>query len=640
MSQSIALTSPSISPAEARRHPSLFRGWGDYRVFSSGPRLAALVALAFFMTLSACSGRLGWGVVLWSDPEAPLASGAIVPVYIRSSIEQLFVVGVPGTKKKAELELWRLEVFPTRALATARVQKFGGLEKAWLVATRDGLPVREGPQAGAKRVYRLREGESVKILERVEGEKVTTGAAALQGDWYLVLTADGSRGYAFSNTMRLYDESKDELPVLAAKGVESAAARIDLVFSRSWRPEYFQEMIDDDRVDLDLFIPTKGLFTDAVGRQIRIELPAASKVFNYSSIAEVDGWLSFEGTSLRLKFEGDRRILADWSGRPVGEARLAAEAHVSGSSPALIPSATGGVASPAKPASPKPASVASAVIAESSAKSETTGPDSGGSEDSLQGGQSPTAVGSETREPAIGYGSYGASDSAAFVILKNDIRDTIRAEEVRRLKLLESFIAGGSDWIILLEGEGDSRPVSPVSQAGGQSPLAAEPQAGSANESASIEPSGDASASVATALPPLDAANSESSGSTSIEAIVESTALVAKLPRLSLSLGGRFSLTRVENLPTTYLPKEGLRNEPGSPASGRIALRLRLAPALEDSYGGVVSFSFDGSKAWLDFFYRRSPEGLLFVPVAPESISNFEAGAALNMPPLMLRPAK
>jgi len=51
-------------------------------------------------------------------------------------------------------------------------------------------------------------GESVKVLNRVEGEAVFTGGKALPGEWYFVQAADGTRGYVFSNTMILYEEKR------------------------------------------------------------------------------------------------------------------------------------------------------------------------------------------------------------------------------------------------------------------------------------------------------------------------------------------------------------------------------------------------------------------------------------------------
>ncbi len=281
----------------------------------------ALVVLFACAGLSSCSRRLGWGVVLWTAPEGPLPAGSVVPVYIRSNINKLYVVGMPDSKKKIELPLWQVELYSSRRKAEARVAEFGAEKSLYLIAGRDGLPVREKPSNGARRVYRLREGQSVKVLAKAEGEVVSTGGEVLEGRWYYVLTDDGSRGYVFSNTMRAFDESKERAPAptLAGGAGANQAARADLLFSRSWRPEFFQEMLDDGHIDLETFNPRYGLFTDAVRRQIRVELPKVSKVFDYSSLGEEGGELVFEETPLRVRFDGDTRLVASWSGRS-GEA--------------------------------------------------------------------------------------------------------------------------------------------------------------------------------------------------------------------------------------------------------------------------------------------------------------------------------
>ena len=240
---------------------------------------------------------------MWTASDGPLPAGSIVPVYIKSNIQKVYVVGVPGTKgKKVELPLWQIELYPTRGKAAARAKSMGANISLYMVAARDGLPIRDRASNGGKRVFRLREGQSVKVLDKVEGETVSTGGETLPGSWYKVLSDDGTIGYVFSYAFQLYDESKEGPPAIAA-AKEALSGRVDLIFSRSWRPEYFQEMLDDGRIDLDFFSQRFGVFVDAIRRQVRIELPAASQVFNYASITESDGTYAFEGTPLRVRIQ-------------------------------------------------------------------------------------------------------------------------------------------------------------------------------------------------------------------------------------------------------------------------------------------------------------------------------------------------
>jgi hypothetical protein len=289
----------------------------------AAPILAVLLLIGLAAGLSSCSRKLGWGVVLWSSAEGPLPAGTIVPVYIKSNIENLYVVGVPGSDTKVELPLWQVELFSSKAKARERVAELGANQHLYMVAARDGLPLRKEAANNSKRVYRLREGESVKVLEKVRGEAVSTGGETLPGDWYLVLAEGGERGYVFSYAMRLYDETKEGPPALAS--AKAVSGQVDLVFSRSWRPSYFQEMIDDQHVDLDLFSLRFGFFSDAIRRQIRIELPGVSEVFNYSAISEEGGAFVFADTPLRVKLVGEGRMDVSWTASPLEDEEEAGE---------------------------------------------------------------------------------------------------------------------------------------------------------------------------------------------------------------------------------------------------------------------------------------------------------------------------
>ncbi|MDP2790240.1 MAG: SH3 domain-containing protein [Rectinemataceae bacterium] len=283
--------------------------------------LSALVGLA-----SSCTPRLGWGVVVWSVPGASgagntasrgsgsidsIPTGSIVPVYIKSNIGKVYIIGIPGSPRtKLEVEQWRVEVFGSRGKAARRIKDFGEYLDTFMISARDGVPLREKPTNAGKRVFKLRVGQTVKVFAKVEGESVTTGGKPLPGDWYLVMADDGTKGYVFSYAMKLYRES--ESGALAAKGTDDFPDRIDAFFANAWRPDWFRTMIDSGSLDLDRFALKYGLFADAVRKQIRIELPGVSETFNYTSISESSGTAVFEGTSLSVSFPSGDRILARW----------------------------------------------------------------------------------------------------------------------------------------------------------------------------------------------------------------------------------------------------------------------------------------------------------------------------------------
>jgi hypothetical protein len=474
---------------------------------------AAILALAAL--LSSCSSRLGWGVVLWTAPEGPVPAGSIVPVYIKSNIQKVYVVGVPGAKgkdrgKKIELPFWQVEIYPTRGRAASRVKAMGENVSLYMAAARDGLPLREKPDNTAKRVYRLREGQSVKVLEKAAGDAVSTGGQALSGSWYLVLADDGTTGYAFSYAFRLYDETKEGPPVIAA-AKEALSGRVDLIFSRSWRPEYFQEMLDDNRIDLDYFSLRYGVFVDAIRRQIRLELPGASQVFDYTGVSEAKGLYIFEGTPLRIKIESDTRMICSWT----GSADAAADA--SGAAADQADATAAAAAAAARPDD----SAASAA-------------------------ESLSAIGSE--------------GSAAFVVLASEPSESIRLEALRRYKLLNAFVDNvGGSW------------------------------------------------------------GSSGAG------------------KLSLAKNGRFAWNDRGDSTSALLPA-------GAGEGGEVSFRLFLDPTLGTSWDGSLSLRFDAASAdsprqkWVDFLYRRSPDGLVLAPAALPS-GLLVSGSDPRHEPLILEPA-
>ena len=64
---------------------------------------------------SSCSKKLGYGVVNWSIPEYNLTAGDIVPVYVKSNIEKVYIVGLnEKTAVRIEIPLWQLTFFESK----------------------------------------------------------------------------------------------------------------------------------------------------------------------------------------------------------------------------------------------------------------------------------------------------------------------------------------------------------------------------------------------------------------------------------------------------------------------------------------------------------------------------------------------
>lgn len=303
--------------------------------------LAALCgALCLGFSVS-CSRTIGWGVVLWNldsggaaaavaagdasanatGPGKPatgesaaavdfvkgLEPGQIVPIYVKSTLRKVYIVGVPGSGKNAELAQWRVERFSSKSKAKAFRKEFEPCFSLWGIATRGTLTMRETPDNTSRQVYRLRENEMLKLIKKVDGGEVKTGERKLSGDWYRALATDGTVGYVFSNTLSVLDSSKQSLAQSQSSlEQEKRVETVETILSKTWRPEVFRRMIEDGRYDLEEFSMRYGMFADLTKRQIRIELPNLSKVFNYQKAIRLRaGLFGFQGTDLQLQARGD-----------------------------------------------------------------------------------------------------------------------------------------------------------------------------------------------------------------------------------------------------------------------------------------------------------------------------------------------
>ena len=154
----------------------------------------------------ACNDIMGYSVLLWNEPEYKLQDGDIVPVYIRSNISSVYVVGVTDEEgeKKIELPLWQLTEPVSKRKVEQSKAKYAEYAHNYAFVKLDGLPCRAEPVNTAKQVYRLRKGEIIKILYKGQGQAVMSGRKALEGDWFRILTSDGTQGWCFSYNLSLF----------------------------------------------------------------------------------------------------------------------------------------------------------------------------------------------------------------------------------------------------------------------------------------------------------------------------------------------------------------------------------------------------------------------------------------------------
>lgn len=248
---------------------------------SAAGATGALIALV----LASC-GRapLGTGVVLWNDV-APMVTGVMVEVMEESTIEDHYLVREPGADRHREpvpIERWRVHMFADREEAAAFAARYADFTDRYGYAARRGLPVRAEASATADIVYKFREQEVVKVLDRGAEPKQV---GVFENYWYHVLTEDGTIGYTFGEFLPLFDSTGD--PYADAARLLAHDPILEEALATVWRPESYRIMQRQRRYDLQRFRDEYGLFPDPEAQIFRLVTDNRVREFPYRTIARV-----------------------------------------------------------------------------------------------------------------------------------------------------------------------------------------------------------------------------------------------------------------------------------------------------------------------------------------------------------------
>ncbi|MDR2193087.1 MAG: SH3 domain-containing protein [Treponema sp.] len=268
----------------------------------------------------ACTKLEGWGVLLWSSENPAVPSGTVLPVYIKSNINQAWVAGIPEAYRtgsdapdKFEIPLKQMDVFGTKKAALKRAEEFAQLAVTYGETLQDGLPVRDSTDNNARRVYRLKLGEVVKLLAKTEGTPaISSTGEPLPGDWYQVLTSDGTTGYCFSYRLRLFEYSGGALDTVRIAEERGEDAELNVVLSKTWLPESYGAMLASNNIDMDMLNQQWGFYPGQDTGKARLFLKdmehdnIIDKTFSYTSIQPngMRAW-RFDGASLQMQLRSD-----------------------------------------------------------------------------------------------------------------------------------------------------------------------------------------------------------------------------------------------------------------------------------------------------------------------------------------------
>lgn len=256
-------------------------------VFMRKLTLISLLALFAGLFISCGSRIKGYGVLLWNLPEHQLQDGDLVPVYIRSNISQVYVIGT--AKGKIEIPLWQITSPEMKFKARKTAEGYKDFRHIYASVALDGLPMRAEPVNTAKQVYRLKKAETIKILYKGKGQAVYAGKNPLEGDWLRVLTSDGTTGWCFSYNLRPFemDINGNQISGEVVEEENHVDAELTEMLKGIWYPESYKKMIDSGRIDPARINLDYNLHLDEETNRLSFNMPEVkNKEWDYTGASE------------------------------------------------------------------------------------------------------------------------------------------------------------------------------------------------------------------------------------------------------------------------------------------------------------------------------------------------------------------
>jgi hypothetical protein len=266
------------------------------------------VVLAVFLLLpvSCAKPPLGYGVLLSGDLSGPFATGALVSVTGESQGAAVVLVHASGESKPREIPAGKVRLFPKRDEAGRFAAAYGAYMTTYAFSRKEDappLPMREKPNSEARIVYKLRYGELVKVVSRSDQKDK---AGSYEDYWYELVTEDGTPGFCFGYYLKVFSTPGD--PSLEAARLLSQDPVLARLLGNAWRPDYFVNMIDRNRIDLARFREDIGLFPDPQRNLLKLVMPKDTISFRYQKVEKAGSTYIFTGTEVRIVVQAEDRI--------------------------------------------------------------------------------------------------------------------------------------------------------------------------------------------------------------------------------------------------------------------------------------------------------------------------------------------
>jgi len=250
--------------------------------------LLVLVTIAF----TGCNDKImGYSVALWNVPEYGIQGGDVIPVYIKSNISHVYIIGT-SDGSKAEVPLWQLTEPVKKSQIKNVAAKYAECAHTYASVKLDGLPCRAEAVNTSKQVYRLRKGEVIKVLYKQKGQAPMSGKKPLEGDWYRILTSDGTMGSCFSYNLNLYETDITGNRIGGEEIVETVEQdyAIENVLNSVWYPDYFDTMIKAGNIDLSVIHPSYKFVIDQENKKVSLNWKNIHENWNYEGYTKTDDY--------------------------------------------------------------------------------------------------------------------------------------------------------------------------------------------------------------------------------------------------------------------------------------------------------------------------------------------------------------
>ncbi|MDC7225620.1 MAG: SH3 domain-containing protein [Spirochaetales bacterium] len=266
-------------------------------------KISLIIIILSTALYSSCGQQyIGYGVLYIEDSEQNLSEGKIYPIVQESEIRNVYTIEVEGAEAGIDVTRSSMSFHEKLTDAEAFAKDYSQWIDLYAVSLLNGLSIREEADGSAERLYKLREGQMIKIIGRNPG---LVNIANHDGYWYLVLTEDGTSGYCFDKNLRIFNAREVDADSSSVLNTE----KLNLFLERVYRPEYFQDLIRDNTLDLSRFRTTRGIFAYPDENKVVLSTKEHQLTFDYTSISQnSSGRFIFEGSSLVVEVRTQNRI--------------------------------------------------------------------------------------------------------------------------------------------------------------------------------------------------------------------------------------------------------------------------------------------------------------------------------------------